>query len=161
MTTRKDRDLPDLPDAPASEEELARAAELRDALGDPERAHEDADFVRSVALSHAPRDLDLAGHDEILSRALTSRPRSRGVVVRVAFGVAMGLAAAAAVVVFLGQGPDLSPPGAAPLARVRSTQPLFHEPFAREGGESARIDRIAMARAGDLRDNEFKRWGVR
>ena len=28
-------------------------------------------------------------------------------------------------------------------------------------GETTRIDRIAMARAADLRDNEFARWGVR
>ena len=43
----------------------------------------------------------------------------------------------------------------------RSTQALFPERFAATGGETARIDRIAMARATDLRDNEFAKWGVR
>ena len=49
----------------------------------------------------------------------------------------------------------------AAVAVSRSTQELFPERFAPTGGESARIDRIAMARAADLRDNEFAKWGVR
>ena len=53
-----------------------------------------------------------------------------------------------------------APPPSDALARVRSTQPLFTEHFEAHGGESARIDRIAIARAADLRDNEFARWGV-
>jgi len=55
-----------------------------------------------------------------------------------------------------------------PVFRVRSTQPLFEEPFqasaatgARASHGSARIDRIAMARASDFRENEFSRWGAR
>jgi hypothetical protein len=43
----------------------------------------------------------------------------------------------------------------------RSTQALFPDRFAPVGGETARIDRIAVARAADLRDNEFAKWGVR
>jgi len=43
----------------------------------------------------------------------------------------------------------------------RSTQALFTDPFAPTGGESARIDRIAMARGADLRDNQFAKWGAR
>jgi len=48
-----------------------------------------------------------------------------------------------------------------PLVQVRSTQPLFKEPFAATGGTSARIDRIASAREADLRANQFARWGVK
>lgn len=45
----------------------------------------------------------------------------------------------------------------------RSTSDLFDAttPFPRTGGESARVDRIASARASDLRANRFASWGVR
>lgn len=45
----------------------------------------------------------------------------------------------------------------------RSTDDLFdrNTQFPKTGGESARIDRIAMARASDLRQNRFAAWGVR
>jgi hypothetical protein len=45
----------------------------------------------------------------------------------------------------------------------RSTTDLFDAttPFPRTGGESARVDRIATARASDLRANRFASWGVR
>jgi hypothetical protein len=72
-----------------------------------------------------------------------------------------------------------SRPIEAPPYHARSTQPLFDEPFevrrsasegqlkkTASGGAtrprgSSRIDRIAMARAGEFRDNEFSRWGAR
>lgn len=83
-------------------------------------------------------------------------------------------AAAAAVLVLSTSGKRSAPslasqspaPGAAvavaapALAPSRSTQELFDEPFARSGGSSARIDRIAQARSRDLRQNRFRRWGV-
>jgi hypothetical protein len=45
----------------------------------------------------------------------------------------------------------------------RSTDDLFDPgaQFPKTGGESARIDRIAMARTTDLRQNRFAAWGVR
>lgn len=60
-------------------------------------------------------------------------------------------------------------PAAAPqkehIARigVRSTTDLFDAttPFPKQGGETARVDRIAGARASDLRANRFAAWGVR
>ncbi len=56
-------------------------------------------------------------------------------------------------------------PGDVRQARIasRSTQDLFDAatPFPRSGGESARVDRIATARAADLRANRFASWGVR
>ena len=47
--------------------------------------------------------------------------------------------------------------------RARSADALFDAttPFPRHGEESARIDRIASARAADLRQNRFAAWGVK
>ncbi len=57
--------------------------------------------------------------------------------------------------------PGAQPP--APRIASRSTTDLFDAttPFPRTGGESARVDRIAGARAADLRANRFAAWGVR
>ncbi|WP_437281336.1 hypothetical protein WME90_12465 [Sorangium sp. So ce375] len=65
-----------------------------------------------------------------------------------------------------------APAGAAPAAaaaprslliEARSTAALFDPaaPFPREGGQTERIDRIAAARASDLRQNRYAAWGVR
>ncbi len=149
----------------ATEDEARDAEELRAALEDDDRDHALADLARAVVAAHAPASLSAEENARLVARALapattTAKP-SRGNVIRVAFGaVATVTALAASVWIFLG------PPGAAPatadLARARSTQPLFDEPFraGAEGG-SARIDRIAVARATDFRENRFKRWGVR
>lgn len=183
-------------DVPATPEELAAAARLRDA-GDPlvdalraawapgaidAEAHAAlldetvaldaeelalAELLREelatdgavVALraAWAPAELSAAEHDAIVARALASRgnviafPRAR----RVLLGATSALAFAASVVVWLG-----NVQGEVPLARERSTQALFEEPF-RAGETSARIDRIASARASDFRDNRFTRWGAR
>jgi hypothetical protein len=166
---------PPSPEAPPTPEELAAAAALRDALSDPSRPHEGADFARAVALANEPRPLGKEEHAAILERALahggarrTQRNKARQRVV-LAFAGAGALAMAAAVLLRV----ELAAPRAAsvaarahevpsvPMAQRRSTQPLFREPFARSGGESARIDRIAQARASDLRDNRFVAWGVR
>ncbi|AUX41343.1 hypothetical protein SOCE26_027530 [Sorangium cellulosum] len=49
------------------------------------------------------------------------------------------------------------------LVEARSTAALFDPaaPFPREGGQTARIDRITAARAADLRQNRYAAWGVR
>jgi hypothetical protein len=153
------------PDAPASKEEIAAAAELREALADPSRLNEDAEVARAIALAHAPRDLSPQEHEAILKRALASAPaKGRGRVLRVTFvAAASAFAVAAAAVLLLSPAADQDGTSAValPIACVRSTQPLFREPFARRGGESERVDRIALARAGDFRDNRFTLWGVR
>jgi hypothetical protein len=85
--------------------------------------------------------------------------RRRQTVVRVAFGaLAGGLALAASVFLVITSAPTHG--SEAPLAKARTTQPLFSEPF-KAGETSARIDRIASARASDFRDNRFTKWGVR
>jgi hypothetical protein len=118
--------------------------------------------VRAVALSHGERGLDAEEHRQIVARGIDvgmrRRSRARGVVVRVTFGVAAAVALAAGVVLLVGRA--ASPVDVGALAVSRSTQPLFSDPFPKLGSESSRVDRIAMARGGDLRDNEFARWGV-
>lgn len=49
------------------------------------------------------------------------------------------------------------------LIEARSTTALFDAavPFPKVGGQTARIDRIAAARAADLRNNRYAAWGVR
>jgi hypothetical protein len=160
------RDRFDDPDAPPSEEERAEAERLRAALDDPARVHEGAELARALSSAWSPRDLTAAQHGELVTRALARRDgtRRRATVVRVSFGASafLALAASVALVVWSGSSHVSSMrAAAAALAVSRSTQPLFDERFAAVGGESARIDRIAMARAADLRDNEFARWGVR
>lgn len=164
-----DRDDERDPDAPASPEELAAAASLRDALDhgpSPGAENESAEIARAVHLAYAPRPLDDAEHRAIVAGGIlraekkaSSRRRGRGVAVIVVGGLA--LAAAIALRVTEPAPRSASVIALEPLVPVRSTQPLFREPFARTGGESARIDRIASARASDLRDNRFAAWGVR
>ena len=154
----------DDPDAPASDEEREAAEDLRASLEDPRRASDDAELARALSSAWSPRDLGAEDHAALVERALAKRravPRT-GRVVRLSFAVSAAVALAAAVLLVLRS--DRRPtgePAALGLALSRSTQPLFPERFAPTGGETARIDRIAMARAADLRDNEFAKWGVR
>lgn len=97
--------------------------------------------------------------------------RPKGVVLmfrRASIVAAAALSAAAGFALMLGRGapgsvhaPPATPPEEAALVPCRSTQGLFDAPFAREGGATARIDRIATARGRELRANGFSRRGVR
>lgn len=148
------------PSLEATGEERDAAERLRRDLEDG-RAHDDADVLRALAHAYAPKDLASGEHTRLVGAALRGRAARRpGRSARNAsLGVAAALALAAGVAFFAAR--TLSP-SAPPteLARVRSTQPLFHRPFRAADG-SARVDRIAMSRASDLRDNRFARWGVR
>ncbi len=112
----------------------------------------------------APAPLPMTEHDAIVARVFESAARRdaapRGRVIRVAFGASAALAVAAAVLLWIRRPETPEPRTASALINVRSTQPLFDEPF-RSGEASARIDRIAMARSSDLRENRFSRWGLR
>jgi hypothetical protein len=167
MEPRKPLPPEDDPDLPISEEEKVLSQKLRDALDNPTLANEDAEFARSLALANEPRPIAKEDHDRIVARAIADA-KPRGQVIRVLFGVAALVSAAAAAVLVLGRHDMAAPPSlatrAAELVPVRSTQDLFNEPFARplsHGAASARIDRIAMARQSDLRENRFAMWGVR
>lgn len=162
-------------DAVPSAEEQELAATLREALA--ARREPRVTDPREVQLAHAlrsafaPASIDAAEHAAMIDAALARMPAAaareaarvvplrRNVVVRVAFGaVAGGLALAASIVFVVTSAPLHS--SEAPLAKARTTQPLFSEPF-KPGEASARIDRIASARASDFRDNRFSKWGVR
>jgi hypothetical protein len=158
------RDRFDDPDAPPSEEETAQAEKLREDLEDPRRESQLAELARTVSAGWDPRDLSKEEHRSLIQQAV-SRPAARARrarVIRVSFGAAAMLALAASVLLVL-RGDQPGPHGPVPLSLAvsRSTQELFEEQFPPTGGETRRIDRIAMARATDLRDNEFARWGVR
>ncbi|NOU26690.1 MAG: hypothetical protein HOO96_02195 [Polyangiaceae bacterium] len=129
-----------------------------------ESALPDAALEEALRAAISPAPLPMKEHDAIVARVFESAARRdaapRGRVIRVAFGVSAVLAVAAAVLLWIRRPDTPEPRGASALINVRSTQPLFDEPF-RSGEASARIDRIAMARSSDLRENRFSRWGLR
>jgi hypothetical protein len=171
------------PDAPPSDEEVREAESLRLALEDPSLPSEAAELARAVSLAHSPRPIDPAQHQAVVDRALGAGERRQAApirrrgsvgarVVRISFGAGAALALAAGVAFVVGSLGERDEPAAAPVAaaapetliRARSTQPLFDAPFVSSGRASSgsvRIDRIAMARASDFRENEFSRWGAR
>jgi hypothetical protein len=161
-----------LDDLPMNAEELALAAELRDALDTsaPDASTKTSDVAaqRELAVvlrsAWAPRALSEDEHRAIVVKAIAAHaegkvvplvPRPRPVQLAVVATTTV-LALAASLVVWM----TTAPPAETPLARARSTQPLFSEPF-KAYDPSARIDRIAVARASDYRDNRFAKWGVR
>lgn len=154
--------LEDLPTA----EELALAPELRDALERAERGgaagSPDAELAIALRSAFRPRDLAEHEHRARIEQALRPRadvvPLARARARRVGVAITTALAVAAGLVVWTTVAVRTAEQ--APLARTRSTEELFHEPFS-SGGASARIDRIALARASDYRDNRFAEWGVR
>ncbi|WP_438000815.1 hypothetical protein WMF26_14425 [Sorangium sp. So ce185] len=139
----------------------------------------------AVALRAAWRPAPLA---ELRNRVLVEAalraapapaPRARRIAPVTMAALSTLAAAAAAAALIFGQlreerasvarapGAAAAPVGAAaprlPLIEARSTAALFDPaaPFPREGGQTERIDRIAAARASDLRQNRYAAWGVR
>jgi predicted dienelactone hydrolase len=161
--------LDEIVEGSLSVEERAAAVALRDALDGKDVVSEEAQLAQALAAAWAPSPLADEDLRAIVARAVAAaepakvlafRQRSTSVrVVRVAFGAAGVVALAASLVLVLRQ-TSLTGEAEAPLARARSTQELFTEPF-KTGDASARIDRIAMARASDYRANRFAKWGVR
>lgn len=154
----------DLDPAPTAQE-LAEAAALRDELERAVATSPLASLGLALRAANTPRDLDAAAHAELIDAAVRNfKPKpQRSNVIRIAFGgtVASVLAVAAGLVLLLQQSaPNQVATARVELAAARSTEPLFAEPF-RPGQTSARIDRIAMARGQDYRENRFRRWGVR
>jgi hypothetical protein len=131
-------------------------------MPDPRDEHEipDPELARILRAAWSPEDLSPEEHKKLVARAIAPR---RATVVRVSFGASALLALAASIllVVWTDKPPRPGPSLGPVLSVSRSTQSLFARPFAPTGGESARVDRIAMARAADLRENEFAKWGVR
>lgn len=142
-------------------QELEQARALRDAL-QAGSDHPEAQLARALRAAWSPAELDAAAHQAILERALQRHRPRRALVISLA-GAGVALALAAGFMLAIGNGLwDQDQRAAGPsLIRSRSTQGLFGQPFARHGGESSRMDRIAQARSRDFRNNRFERLGVR
>lgn len=143
--------LDDLPTA----EELLLAEELRQEL-------ETVPLVAALRSAYEPRAISDEEHRAIVAKAIGTnvvpfrRPQR---LVRIAVVATSSVVAiAASIVLYINNAPSKETPIA--LVPARSTQSLFEEPF-RQGDTSARIDKIALARASDYRDNRFAKWGVR
>lgn len=147
------------PDAPPTEQELAAAESLRAALEGRATGDRDADLARALKIALDPRPIDARVHAAILDRVVAPRSRLRRALWFA--GPAVAIAAGAILYVSLAPTPTSKSPTRDALIAERSTSALFHEPFPRSGATSSRVDRIAMVRSRDLRDNEFTRWGVR
>jgi len=156
------------PVAPSTPAEAAAAAALGDALDGRSGAHRDQDgdaLALAVALraAFAPDPPAPAAIERALAAALRSRPEARGQrlprrVALLGLGAAAGALALAAAVALTLTAPGPGP--GRPLPHVsRSTAALFEARF-ELGQTSARIDRIAVARERELRDNRFAHWGV-
>ncbi|MBI5533215.1 MAG: hypothetical protein HY898_10890 [Deltaproteobacteria bacterium] len=138
-------------------EEVREAQALREAL-EGHGEHELAELAGALKFAHDPPEIDPALNETLVRAAIARAHRSGSRVVYVAFGAATALALAAAVALLVTRGGVERAPE---LALSRSTQSLFDAPFPRQGGTSARVDRIAEARARDYRANLFARMGVR
>lgn len=143
------------PFAPPTADELRESERLRHALETGDGSHAGAALARALRAATHPDPLALAGERRAASRIAARRPN----VVFVTFGAAALAAAAAFAILFAS--PRLEKSAAAPeLARSRSTAELFHEPF-EPGQASARIDRIAISREREWRENQYALWGLR
>jgi hypothetical protein len=152
-------------------------AELAVALGpqaapnpapaEPAQIGEGAALLMALKLAAAPTEISAAKNDELISAAFRRALRKGGPVRRIApvtMAALAGITAlAAGIALLLGRVSTDTATAQAALVPARSAQELFDPatPFPRRGGESARIDRIATARASDLRQNRFTTWGVR
>jgi hypothetical protein len=161
----------------ASPDELEAAALLRAHLTGNAPPGSDAALLQQLRHAARPGDLPAARNEALIEEALRAplrlRPRQPHVrrFAPVTMAALAGVAAlAAGTALFVGGSPSAPAPSAATaalaapaLARSRSADDLFDPatPFPRSGQESARIDRIASARAADLRQNRFASWGVR
>jgi hypothetical protein len=155
------------PDAPPTEAELAAAARLSRVLesGSPEAVPDpEWELVEAIRASSSPTPLAAERQRKILAAAMSKTPR--GKVIYLAFGGVASLAAMAAALALVVRGE--SPPASVasfepvpPMAVSRSAEALFPDGIPVRGGTSDRIDRIAYARARDLRENRFAGWGVR
>lgn len=156
-------------EAATTSAERGAAARLRAEL-DGEAPAAAAALLLALRAATAPVPLASERNEALIEAALARAPaRRRSATVRrllpVTTAAIVGITAlAAGLTLFLGR-PDAGPRAGAATAliRARSADDLFDAttPFPRSGEESARVDRIASARASDLRENRFAAWGVR
>ena len=160
----------DVADEPPTASERLGADRLRDALADPRGRLDEVPLVSvgiTLRAAYRPRDIEPLRNEALIARALSaaSSRRKTGRMVPLISAIVVGVTAVAAgIALYVApMGGDASVASAPALVRSRSAVDLFDPatPFPRAGGESARVDRIASARAVELRNNRFALWGVR
>jgi len=124
----------------------------------------DAELLQAIRSAVAPTPLSDERHRDIVAASLSAK--RTGKVLYLAFGGVASLAAmAAALALVIRQSqPESSTAFVSArqtLAVSRSTADLFPDGIPRTGGTTERVDKIAYARAQDLRENRFARWGIR
>lgn len=146
------------PLAPPSATELEAAEQLRAAL-ETGGVNEEAALARALTLAVGKGEpAPAAAAARALERAAAARPRAN--VVFVSFGLlSSALAVAAAIALVLKPVQETPTPRQEPPALSRSLGPVIG-PDAGELSASERMDRIASARARDLRENRYLAWGV-
>jgi hypothetical protein len=145
------------PFAEPTEEEVRESARLRRALDEGDASHPDAELARLLRSATRPSPAGPRG-----TPAVPLPTRATGRVVYATFG-AIALAAAAGFALFVARPKSQPSASSAPIPVLRASRPtgeLFAERF-ETGGTTDRIDRIALARAHDLRENRYAMWGVR
>jgi hypothetical protein len=152
----------------ATSVERAAAERLRAELAGEAQPGPEAELLRAVKLAAQPTPLAAERNEALIEAALRAPLRQRGPQLRriapLTMAALAGVAAlAAGAALMFDRGLPAPASATAALVRARSADDLFDAttPFPRRGGESARIDRIASARAADLRQNRFAAWGVR
>ncbi|WP_437579733.1 hypothetical protein [Sorangium sp. So ce887] len=147
-------------------------------LASPGARDELAELAVALRAAWRPAPLAELRNSALVEGALRASPahRARRIAPVTMAALSTLAAAAAAAALIFGQireerasvarapGDDGAPPAPLPsLIEARSTSALFDPvaPFPREGGQTERIDRIAAARASDLRQNRYAAWGVR
>ncbi|MFO0755440.1 MAG: hypothetical protein U0359_03055 [Byssovorax sp.] len=175
-------------DAPPTRAEQALADSLRDALDGRGALREEHLSAADLRAAHRPGEIDPERNEALIRRAIAAPSattsakvlpfRRRAIAITAsALPLVAALAAGVALMIQRAEPPREAASVAAPappsaglaaaarasLIRSRSTDDLFDpaEKFPVSGEESARIDRIALARASDLRQNRFAAWGVR
>ena len=148
------------PFAPPSAEEVRESERLRRALEAGDESHEDVRLMRALSAARKPEPLAPDANARAHAEVTGARRAPKSNVFFVSFGAA-ALAAAAAFALYVdGSGRAAAPAAAQRLVPSRSTADLFEREF-EQGGTTERIDRIASARAHDLRENRYARWGAR
>ena len=147
------------PFAPPSAEEVRESERLRRALDAGDESHEDVRLLRALSAARRPEPLAPDANARAHAEATLARRTPKSNVFFVSFG-ATALAAAAAFAFYVGGSERVAAPSAQRLVQSRSTADLFEREF-EQGGTTERIDRIASARAHDLRENRYAHWGAR
>jgi hypothetical protein len=156
------------PLAPPSEEEARESERLRRAL-DGEGQHPDMELVRALRAAGNPATLEEQVSERSVQSALGSGKRGgrRGNVIFVSFGAAATAIAAMAAAWFFALRPAIDSASSSSfktavhdLALSRSTAAMFQDPLTTQTTTTERVDRIALARARDLRSNRYAKWGI-